>query len=99
MFSLLKRLFETKQPLKERLPFYDIVCPYCFFKFHHDEVVFRAAHYRDNDEEMALQEDERLNDYRAKFGLAPIDELEAIIEPSRTADADKIYSNNVLMGV
>jgi hypothetical protein len=99
MFSLLKRLFETKQPLKERLPFYDIVCPYCFFKFHHDEVVFRAAHYRDNDEEMALQEDERLNDYRAKFGLAPIDELEAIIEPSRTADVHKIYSNNVLMGV
>ena len=99
MFSLLRRLFETKQPLKERLPYYDIVCPYCFLKFHHEDVVFRAAHYRDDDEEMALQEDERLNDYRAKFGLAPIDELEAIIDPSRIADEHKIYSNNVLMGV
>ncbi|PLS04311.1 TRAFAC clade GTPase domain-containing protein [Neobacillus cucumis] len=99
MFSLLKRLFENKQPLKERLPFYDIVCPYCFSKFHHEEVVFRAAHYREDDEEFALQEDEQLNSYRAKFGLAPIDELEAIIEPLRVPDEQKIYSNHVLMGI
>ncbi|WP_160722759.1 TRAFAC clade GTPase domain-containing protein [Bacillus sp. USDA818B3_A] len=99
MFSLLKRLFENKQRIKERLPFYDIVCPYCFLKFHHEEVVFRAAHFRDDDEEFALQEDERLNDYRAKFGLAPIDELEAIIHPLTIPSEDRIYSNNVLIGV
>ena len=99
MFSLLKRLFENKQPLKERLPFYEIVCPYCFSKFHHEDVVFRAAHYREDDEEFALQEDEPLNHYRAKFGLAPIDELEAIIEPSSVPDEQKIYANNVLMGI
>ncbi len=99
MFGLLKRMFEKKPPAKERLPFYDIVCPYCFSKFHHEDVVFRAAHHRDDDEALALQEDELLNGYRAKFGLAPIDELEAIINPSLIPDENKIYSNRVLMGV
>jgi hypothetical protein len=99
MFGLIKRMFEKKPPVKERLPFYDIVCPYCFSKFHHEEVVFRAAHHRDDDEALALQEDELLNKYREKFGLAPIDELEAIIYPSMIPDENKISSDNVLMGV
>ncbi|ETI69510.1 TRAFAC clade GTPase domain-containing protein [Neobacillus vireti] len=99
MFALLKRIFEKKQPPKERLPFYDIVCPYCFSKFHHEDVVFRAAHHRDDDEALALQEDELLNNYREKFGLAPIDELEAIIYPSLIPEENKIYSDRVLMGV
>ncbi|WP_040204246.1 TRAFAC clade GTPase domain-containing protein [Neobacillus jeddahensis] len=99
MFGLLKKMFEKKEPVKERLPFYDIVCPYCFSKFHHEEVVFRAAHHRDDDEALALQEDECLNDYRGQFGLAPIDELEAVIFPSMIPDENKIYSNQVLMGV
>jgi hypothetical protein len=99
MFALLKRIFEKKQPAKERLPFYDIVCPFCFSKFHHEDVVFRAAHHRDDDEALALQEDELLNNYRAKFGLAGIDELEAIIYPSMIPAENKLYSDHVLMGV
>ncbi len=92
-------MLKKKQPVKERLPFYDIVCPYCFSKFNPEKVVFRAAHYRDDDEALALQEDELLNNYRAKFGLAPIDELEAIILPSTIPDENKIYTNHILMGV
>jgi GTPase SAR1 family protein len=92
-------MFEKKVPKVERLPFYDIVCPYCFSKFHHEAVVFRAAHHRDDDETLALQEDEKLNQYREKFGLSPIDELEAVIEPSMIPDENKLYSNKVLMGV
>ncbi|SDM69215.1 hypothetical protein [Bacillus sp. OK048] len=99
MFGLLKRMFEKKESKPERLPFYDIVCPYCFSKFHHEDVVFRAAHHRDDDEALALQEDEALNHYREKFGLAPIDELEAIIHPSMIPDENKLYSDRVLMGV
>lgn len=99
MFTLLKRMFEKKQPPKERLPFYDIVCPYCFSKFHHEDVVFRAAHHREDDEALALQEDELLNNYRGKFGLAPIDELEAIIDPALIPEENKMYSDRVLMGV
>ena len=99
MFGLLKRMFEKKQPEMTRLPFYDIVCPYCFSKFHHEDVVFRATHHRDDDEALALQEDEKLNDYRAKFGLSPIDEIEAIVYPSTIPDENKIYSDRVLMGV
>jgi GTPase SAR1 family protein len=99
MFGLLKRMFEKKPPETARLPFYDIVCPYCFTKFHHEDVVFRAAHHRDDDEALALQEDDKLNNYRAKFGLAPIDELEAVIDPNTIPDENKIYSDRVLMGV
>jgi hypothetical protein len=99
MFGLLKQMFAKKEPAKTRLPFYDIVCPYCFSKFHHEDVVFRAAHHRDDDEALALQEDELLNHYREKFGLAQIDELEAIIEPAMIPDENKIYSDRVLMGV
>jgi hypothetical protein len=99
MFALLKRMFEKKQPAKERLPFYAIVCPFCFSKFQHEDVVFRAAHHRDDDEALALQEDELLNKYREKFGLAGIDELEAIIYPSMIPDENKLISDHVLMGV
>ncbi|WP_462410928.1 TRAFAC clade GTPase domain-containing protein [Neobacillus sp. Marseille-QA0830] len=99
MFGKLKRMFEKKPPENTRLPYYDIVCPYCFSKFHHEDVVFRAAHHRDDDEALALQEDEKLNNYRAKFGLAPIDELEAVIDPSTINEESKIYSDHVLMGI
>jgi hypothetical protein len=99
MFGLLKRMFEKKESKKEKLPFYDIVCPYCFSKYHHEDVVFRAAHHREDDETLALQEDELLNEYREKFGLSPIDELEAVIHPSMIPDEKKIYSGRVLMGV
>src|SRR3954447_10418389 len=99
MFGLLKKMFEKKPAETSRQPFYDIVCPYCFSKFHHEDVVFRAAHYRDDDELFNLQEDPELNDYRKKFGLAEIDEIEAIVYPSTIPDENKIYSNGVLMGV
>ncbi|WP_066315330.1 hypothetical protein [Bacillus sp. FJAT-29814] len=99
MFGLLKKMFGAKPAETIKLPYYDIVCPYCFSKFHHEDVVFRASHHRDDDEALALQEDEVLNKYRAKFGLAPIDELEAVINPTTIPQENKIYTNNVLMGV
>jgi hypothetical protein len=99
MFGLLKKIFTNSPPEPAKPLFYDIVCPYCFSKFHHENVVFRAAHHRADDEDFNLQEDDKLNDYRAKFGLAPIDELEAVIEPSTIADENKLYSDNVLVGV
>jgi hypothetical protein len=99
MFAQLKRMFEKKQHPKERLPFYDIVCPFCFSTFQHEDVVFRATHHREDDEALALQEDELLNNYRAKFGLAGIDELEAIIYPSMIPAENMLFSDHVLMGV
>jgi hypothetical protein len=99
MFGILKKIFTTGPSAPVKPLFYEIVCPYCFAKFGHEEVVFRAAHHREDDEAFTLQEDEKLNQYRAKYGLAPIDELEAVIEPSTIADENKLYSNNVLVGV
>jgi len=99
MFGVLKKLFTNTPPEPVKPLYYDIVCPYCFSKFHHEKVVFRAAHHREDDETFHLQEDDKLNQYRAKFGLAPIDELEAWIDPSTIADENKLYSDNVLVGI
>ncbi|MDH4617417.1 hypothetical protein [Brevibacillus sp. AY1] len=99
MFTFLKSMFEKKQPIKERLPFYDIVCPFCFSKFEPDQVVFRATHDRPDDEDYALQEDHRLNAYRDKFGLDAIEELEAVIDPESIPEENHIYVDQVLVGV
>jgi len=99
MLTFLKSMFEKKQPAKERLPFYDIVCPYCFAKYAPDQVVFRAAHHREDDEDYALQEDELLNRYRDKFGLDAIDDLEAVIDPETIPEESRLYVDNVLAGV
>ncbi|CAM3300611.1 hypothetical protein EDM52_05800 [Brevibacillus invocatus] len=99
MFTFLKSMFEKKQPIKERLPFYDIVCPFCFSKFEPDQVVFRATHDRPDDEVYALQEDHVLNAYRDKFGLDAIEELEAVIDPESIPEENHIYVDQVLVGV
>ncbi|MBP1992468.1 TRAFAC clade GTPase domain-containing protein [Paenibacillus eucommiae] len=99
MLKFLKDLFEKKAPVKIKPPFYPIVCPYCFSKFEPDEVVFRAAHHRDDDQDYALQEDEALNKYREKFNLSPIDEIEAVIYPNTVPDEYKIISEHVLVGI
>ncbi|CAH0118273.1 MULTISPECIES: hypothetical protein [unclassified Paenibacillus] len=92
-------LFRKKQEVKERPLYYDIVCPYCFSKFHPQEVVFRAAHHKENDEDYALGEDQLLNAYREKFNLDSIDEIEAVIDPVTIPDEHKIYVDNVLAGI
>jgi len=99
MIKYLKSLFAAKTPVKEKPPFYPIVCPYCFDKFDPSEVVFRATHHKDEDQDYGLQEDEILNKYREKFNLAPIDEIEAVIHPSSIPDENLIVSENVLVGL
>lgn len=99
MFTFFKNIFEKKPIQKERLPFYDIVCPYCFSRYSPEQVVFRATHHRDDDEDYALQEDELLNQYRDRFGLDSIDEMEAVIDPETIPDENKIYVDNVLAGL
>jgi len=99
MFGFLKSIFDKKPPVKERPPFYPIVCPYCFSKFDPDDVVFRATHSSEVDEDYMLQDDEILNRYREKFGLAPLDDMEAVIHPDRIPQDNRLYSDNVLVGV
>ncbi|USG65568.1 hypothetical protein NDK47_26290 [Brevibacillus ruminantium] len=99
MLTFFKNMFEKKPPQKERLPFYDIVCPYCFAKYSPEQVVFRAAHHREEDEDYALQEDVILNQYRNKFGLDDIEEIEAVIDPETIPYENRIVVDNVLVGV
>lgn len=99
MLQFLKGLFEKKPPAKVKPDFYPIVCPYCFSKFGPDEVVFRATHHVEGDQDYALQEDEELNRYRGRFHLSPIDELEAVIDPASIPEENRIYSGKVLVGL
>lgn len=97
MLSIFKNLFKKEEVI--RPSFYNIVCPYCFEKYSPERVVFRAQHYREEDEDYALQEDEALNKYRAKFGMDAAPEMEAILNPEYTHEDDKIYVDGVLVGM
>ncbi|WP_409344076.1 TRAFAC clade GTPase domain-containing protein [Paenibacillus sp. MBLB4367] len=100
MAGFLKGLFGSKKVIvKEKPPYYDIVCPFCFEKYHPDEVVFRAAHHREDDEDYALAEDDVLNRYRKRFGLGTFDELEAVIPPDTIPEENKLYAGRVLVGI
>ncbi|MNO21475.1 hypothetical protein D3C76_112490 [compost metagenome] len=92
-------LFKKKPQAGEQPLFYDIVCPYCFSKFEPNEVVFRATHYREDDEDYALGEDEALNKYRERFGLDTVYDMEAILRPLDVPEEHLIYSDHVLIGL
>ncbi|GGD59352.1 TRAFAC clade GTPase domain-containing protein [Paenibacillus nasutitermitis] len=92
-------LFKKKPEAKQRPLFYDIVCPYCFSKFTPEDVVFRAAHSREDDEDYALGEDEELNKYRERFGLDSVHDMEAVLRPQDVPEEHRIYSDHVLIGI
>lgn len=88
-----------KKPNEPTQKKFDVVCPHCFKKYSSDEVVFRAAHSREEDEEYALQEDEKLNVYLNRFGLEGIEELEAVIEPDTVPFEKRTYVDQVLVSI
>ncbi|MFD0586530.1 hypothetical protein ACFQZE_00845 [Paenibacillus sp. GCM10027627] len=92
-------LFKKKPEIKQKPLFYDIVCPYCFSKFMPDDVVFRATHSREDDEDYALGEDEELNKYRERFGLDSVYDMEAVIHPREVPHEHLQYTDNVLTGL
>ncbi len=99
LFDSLMNTLKTKPKKAERPAFYDIVCPFCFEKFSPKEAVFRALHNKEDDEDFLLQEDIPLNHYRNKFNLAPLPDLEAIMEPERIPEESKKYADGVLVEI
>lgn len=91
--------FKKRSQQEARPLYYDIVCPYCFSKFSPDEVVFRATHHRDDDEDYALGEDEKLNRYRERFGLDWVHDMEAVLDPRNVLPEHLHYSDHVLIGL
>lgn len=87
---------EEEVPVQKKFP---IVCPHCFNKFSPDSVVFRAAHYKEEDEQYCLQEDVKLNTYLERFGLEGSDELEAVIPPTLFPEENKTYVDGVLISL
>lgn len=94
--NLLAGFVREEEPIIKKFP---IVCPHCFNKFSPDLVVFRATHYKEEDEEYCLQEDERLNHYLDKFGLEGSEEIEAVIYPKLFPEENKTYIDGVLISV
>lgn len=96
----LKNLFgggkQGEVPVQKKFP---IVCPHCFNKFSPDDVVFRAAHYKEDDEQYCLQEDAKLNAYLDRFGLEGSDELEAVIPHTLFPEENKTYVDDVLISI
>lgn len=101
IMAFLKDLFKSfeKKPIMPAQKKFPIVCPHCFKKFEPEEVVFRAAHFKENDEEYCLQEDEALNTYLDKFGLEGSDELEAVIDPKTVPLEKCTYVDDVLISI
>ena len=94
--EVLAKLRHDETPVVKKFP---IVCPHCFNKFSPDSVVFRAAHFKEEDEEYCLQEDEKLNQYLDKFGLEGSEEMEAIIYPKLFPEENKTYVDDVLISI
>ncbi|MEE1072818.1 MAG: hypothetical protein U0L26_10685 [Cellulosilyticum sp.] len=94
--NLLASIRKEETPIVKKFP---IVCPHCFNKFSPDSVVFRAAHYKEEDEEYCLQEDTKLNEYLEKFGLEGSEEMEAIIDPKLFPEENKTYVDDVLISI
>lgn len=99
MLQFLKGWIGKKPVVPEKPDVYPIVCPYCFSKFGPEEVVFRATHHVEGDPDYALQEDEELNRYRARFHLSPIDEMEAVLHPASIPEEKRLYAGKVLVGL
>ncbi|KQO18576.1 TRAFAC clade GTPase domain-containing protein [Paenibacillus sp. Leaf72] len=92
--------FLKRKPQAEQLQgSYDIVCPFCFSKFAPEDVVFRATHSREDDEDYALGEDEQLNRYRERFGLDSVHDIEAVIHPEDVPEEKHLYAGEVLIGL
>ena len=72
---------------------YDIVCPYCFEKFSTDSVLFRASHSNASPE-FKKRIDPVLNNYRSKFKLDDLSELNAVIYPEDMPDGRKRFVDN-----
>lgn len=89
-------IFKKKKnkSLNEKLSF-NIQCPFCFKKFSHCEIVFRATHYVNDDPEYCLQEDENLEKYRKKMDMEPIGELEAVINPKDVYEENRVIIKGV----
>lgn len=98
-FDNIMSTLKTKQKREGRPSCYDIVCPFCFEKFSPGEAVFRALHSKEDDDDFMIQEDIPLNNYRNKFNLAPLPDLEAIIEPERIPEENKRYADGVLVEI
>ena len=77
---------------------YEIICLYCFKKFTHNRVNFRALH--DLDEEgYRAQLDRTLDDYREKFHKDSLGPLPVVLDPSDFSESSKKYNRGVLTGL
>lgn len=74
---------------------HEIVCLYCFRKFTHDKVMFRALEALDA-EGYKAQYDQLLDEYRARFHMGTAGEIAAALDPDEFSEVNKSYYRGVL---
>ena len=106
MSSWLNKLLGQSGPKlikKKMLPkqsSYEIICPYCFERFSHEDALFRASASDDIVPEMAAVPDREYSAYWNR--MRDDDELEImrpIIDPVKLAPSQKRYDGEVLVGI
>lgn len=101
--KLFKRVLVEKQNQHKTNQPYEITCPYCFEKFDHEKVHFRASaatNSQDPEDPYRRQTDKELNRWSDKFRLSKPDYQNPVIRPEEEGQVkDRNYVNNVLMEV
>lgn len=77
---------------------YEIICLYCFAKFPHNRVLFRALRALD-EEGYRPARDRVLDDYREKFHKDSLGPLPVALDPSDFSESSKSYTRGVLTGL
>ena len=77
---------------------YDIICLYCFLKFPHNKVLFRALTALD-EEGYRAKRDRILDDYREKFHKDSLGPLPVVLDPQDFSESSKRYTRGVLTGL
>jgi len=109
MFDKIIKLFKgEKDPyrwdakkMQPRQESYEIVCPYCFTKFSHEDVLFRAARYDNSSAETALQIDPVLNKFWDMVGVdsAEIGDQNPVLDSATYPESAKNYDGSVIISL
>ena len=77
---------------------HEIICLYCFQKFPHNRVLFRALAPLD-EEGYRPKRDRILDNYREQFHKDSLGPLPVVLDPSDFSESSKSYTRNVLTGL
>lgn len=88
----IKNLINKKESTKRK---FDLLCPFCLKRFKFGEIVFRATHSVEDDDEYCLKDDMLLEMYRKNMNLPPLGEIEAVVYPEKIFEENRLIIKGV----